>query len=215
MRRVVGGVDDVLTDVDQRAPHREIVEDAREVANIRQRRRRLYQTSEIGVTADLDQTGIGLHHRVKRQRREYHAAAFRRGRHRHIEPLMQRVVKVVRLQDGTDTFDLLVVDKKRAEQSLLDFDVVRDVAVSFLFHLNFLSVAAERGGGSINRDDLTAASGVCCYQQAIKPRAIYLCAALSLDMCYAPDVDPQPVLRSASSSSDSFRARRRSATKSL
>ena len=77
VRRLIGGVDDILADADQRAAHRQIVQDARIVAHIGHGRRGLRQAREIGVAADFDQAGIGLHRRVQGQRRQHHAAALR------------------------------------------------------------------------------------------------------------------------------------------
>ncbi len=137
VRRLIGGIDDVLADADQDAAHREVVQDARQVAHIRDRGRGLRQTGEIGMAADLDQAGIGLHRGMQRQRRQHHAAALRRGEHHLKDARVQRIVEFLRLQDRTDALDHMVVDEHRAEQSLLDLDVVGDVTVSFLFHFLF------------------------------------------------------------------------------
>jgi hypothetical protein len=76
VRRFIGRVHDVLADADQRTTNREIMQDAREVAHVGQSGCRLDEAREIGVTADLHQSGIGLHRRMQRQRCEDHAAAF-------------------------------------------------------------------------------------------------------------------------------------------
>jgi hypothetical protein len=49
VRRFIGRVDDVLADMDERAAHRQIVQDARIIAHIGQRGRGLRQAREIGV----------------------------------------------------------------------------------------------------------------------------------------------------------------------
>ena len=134
MRRLIGRVDDVLADMDQRAAHRQIVQDARIVAHIGQRGRGLRQTRQIAVTAHLDQARIGLHRRMQRQRRDDHAAALELGDHDLVDPRMQRIVEMLGLEDRGDPLDRLIVDQHRAEQRLLDVDVIGDVAIDFLFH---------------------------------------------------------------------------------
>ena len=65
MRRLIGGVDDILADADQAAPHRQIVQDAGIIAHIGHGGRGLGQARQIGVAAHFDQAGIGLHRRMQ------------------------------------------------------------------------------------------------------------------------------------------------------
>jgi hypothetical protein len=61
---LVGGVDNVFADADQRPPRRQIVQDAGEIARIGHRRRGPSQARQIGVAADFLQARIGLHRGV-------------------------------------------------------------------------------------------------------------------------------------------------------
>ncbi len=134
MRRFVRRVDDVLADLDERAAYGQIAQDAGVVANVGKRGRGLCQTDEIGVPSDLDQSRIGLHGRVQCERREHHSTALVTLQHRLIEALVQRIVELVGPEDRRDRFERAIIDQDRAEQRLLDFDVVGDVTIDFLFH---------------------------------------------------------------------------------
>jgi hypothetical protein len=63
-------------------------------------------------------------------------AALGRAEHHFIDALMERIVEIFRLQDGGHPLDGAIVHKDRAEQCLLDLDVIGDVAIGFLFHFS-------------------------------------------------------------------------------
>ena len=98
------------------------------------------------MPAHFLQAGIGLHRGVQGQRRHNHAAAFDLRRHHFIDALMQGIVKMFWPQIARHAFQRAVVHQDRAKQGLLDFDVVRDVPVDFLFHCS-LFVWPGRGTG--------------------------------------------------------------------
>ena len=64
----------------------------------------------------------------------HHAAALDHLRHGLVDAAMQRIVEMLRLDQRADALHRPVVHQDRAEQSLLDIDVVGDVAIGFLFH---------------------------------------------------------------------------------
>ena len=134
MRRFERGVDDVLAEPDERAAHCEVVQDTRIVAHIGQRGRGLGEARQIGVSAHFHEAGIGLHRRVQGQRRDNAAAALETCHHHVEQPRMQRIVEMLGFENRRDALDRLIVDQDRAEQGLLDIDVVWDVAVNFVFH---------------------------------------------------------------------------------
>ncbi len=129
------------------------MQDTGVVAHIGQGRRGLGQANQISVAADLHQPRIGLHRRMQRQRREHHAATLMALRHRLEQALMQRIVKMFRLHMRGDGFQGAVVHQNRAEQCLLDFDVVGDVTIDFLFHH---CSAGSRGDESTSEAHWTA-----------------------------------------------------------
>ena len=162
VRRFIGVVDDILADADERAAHAQILQDARIVAHVRHGGRGLRQTGEIAVTAHFHQPRIGFHRRVQGQRRDDHAAALGLRGHDLVDALMQRIVEMLRLQRTRHALQRLIVHEDRTEQRLLDFDVIGDVAIGFLFHgALFASVRAAffaQVGQRINRARAQAAS---------------------------------------------------------
>ena len=52
---------------------------------------------------------------------------------------MQRIVEMLRLDQRGDGLERAVVHQDRTEQSLLDIDVIGDVAIGFLFHVGSCS----------------------------------------------------------------------------
>ena len=135
--RVIGGVDDILADADQAAAHMQIGQDVGVVADIGNGGRGGAQRIEIGLAAGLDHAGIGLHGGVQGERGHHHAAAFDHLRHGFENAAMQRIVEMLRLDQRAGALHGAVVGQDRAQQSLLDIDVVGDVAIGFLFHYAF------------------------------------------------------------------------------
>ena len=133
-RRFIGRVDNVFAQMDQRTPDEEIVQDTCVIAHIRVSGRCLCKTREIGVTAHFLQSRIRLHRRMQGEGRYHHPAALHRAGHRFIKPLVQRIVEMLALQNRGNPLQRLIVDEDRAEQSLLDFDIVGYVAIGLLFH---------------------------------------------------------------------------------
>ena len=133
-RRFVGGVDDCFPDADQRAAHPKIVQDLRVVADVGNRRCCSDEIGQIGHPAHFDQARIGLQLRMKRKRRNDHAAAFEARKHGFEQALVQRIVEMLGPEQRRNFFRRPVVHDDRAEQRLLDIDVVGDVAIDFLFH---------------------------------------------------------------------------------
>jgi len=132
--RLISGIDDILANADQAAAHRQIMQDAGIIAHIGHGRRRRHQAGEIGDTAQFDQTGIGLHRGMQSERRQDKRAALKRLRHGFEDAGMQRIVKMIRLDQRADPLQRLVVHQQRAQQRLLDLDVIGDVAIGVLFH---------------------------------------------------------------------------------
>ena len=100
------------------------------------------------MSTDLDKARIGFHRRIERERRDDHAALFELAVHHFVDPLMQRIVKMLRPQRGRNALNRGVVDKDCAEQRLLDFDIVGDVTVGFLFHMPVRSEIRSAAAGT-------------------------------------------------------------------
>ena len=174
-RRVIGGVDDVLADADQAAAHRQVGQDVGVIADIGNGGRGGLQRVEIGLAAGFDHPRIGLHGGVQGQRRDHHAAALDHLRHGLEDAAMQGIVEMLGLQKGAGALHRPVVGQDRAQQRLFDVDIVRDVAISFLFHCALDTSSAIRRatiagpttrGQAINRGAGLRATGMAIRSQA-------------------------------------------------
>jgi len=76
------------------------------------------------------------------------AAARDHLRHGLVDAAMQRIIEMIRLDQRAGAFHRPVVGQDRAQQSLLDIDVVRDVAIGFLFHKLFSCSSTSARGAS-------------------------------------------------------------------
>jgi hypothetical protein len=59
---------------------------------------------------------------------------------------MQGIVEMLSLEQRRDAFQRLIVHQDRAEQRLLDFDIIGDVAISFVFHQGPSEKKAQSSG---------------------------------------------------------------------
>ena len=131
--RFIGGVDDVLADADQLAPHRKIGQDARIILDVGNGGRGTRETDEIGLAADFGEPGVLLHQRLQGERRD--GVALRpHAFDRVVQTLMQRIVEMVGLEHRRDALKRIIVDEDRAEKRLLDVDIIRKLADNVLIH---------------------------------------------------------------------------------
>ena len=131
-RRVIGDVDHVLADGDQRAARREVIDRAAVIAGIDDVDRLGGQPREVvgdGHVADLL---VGRQEGLDGHRIGHLAHADELGRH--LEDLaVQRLVEMQRLQEVGDAVEGVVVDQDRAQQRLFRLDVVGRLAIERCF----------------------------------------------------------------------------------
>jgi hypothetical protein len=126
--RVIGGVDDILTDADQAAPDRQIRKKCRVILDIGNGGGGGAQRVEIGLAAGFRSRRIGLHGGVQGERRSP-PPPLRSIICDMVSKMraVQRIVEMVRLSQRAGALHRPVVHQDRAEQSLLDIDVIGDV----------------------------------------------------------------------------------------
>jgi|GEM_PF-6641329 len=124
-RAVVGRVDHVLADSDQRPACREVIDRPTVFRGVDDRRRVGSQPAEVlrHRQVFVDRLRV-LEERAQGDRCRLLARLDELGGDL-VNLLMQRVVKVVRLKEASDPVQGLVVDENGSEQGLLGFDVVR------------------------------------------------------------------------------------------
>ena len=123
-RRVIGDIDHVLADDDQRAPDGEIVDGASVVLGVDHRRRLGGEPREVLARGQPGDVEIGRQERLQRHgARDLAGADQARAE---LEDLgMDRLEEVLRLEEVGDAVERLVVDQDRAQQRLFRLDVVR------------------------------------------------------------------------------------------
>ena len=122
---VVGAVDHVLADDDQRAARGEVVDRAAVVLGVDDRRGVGGERAEILRHGQVRRDRLGrLEERAQRDRRRLLADVDQLAR-RLVDLLMQRIVEVVRIEERRHAVHRLVVDEDGAEQRLLGLEVVR------------------------------------------------------------------------------------------
>ena len=136
-RRVIGDVDHVLADRDQRAPRGEIVDGAAIVAGVDDGDGFGGEAGEIVRDRHVADLLVGRQEGLDRHRIGHLAHADELGRN--LEDLaVQRLVEMAGLQEIRDPVEGVVVDQDRAEQRLLGLDVVGRLAIERSFrHAEF------------------------------------------------------------------------------
>ena len=124
---VVGTVDHVLADDDERAPRGEIVDGAAVVLGVDDGRGVGGQRAEVLRHGEVRRDRLGrLEERPQRDRRRLLADVDELAR-RLVDLLVQRIEEMVRLEERGDAIHRLVVDEDGAEQRLLGLKVVRSL----------------------------------------------------------------------------------------
>ena len=132
-RRFIGGVDDCLAHADERPPHRKIDEYPGVILDVGNNRRGAREIHKIALAAHFGQTRILLHRGFQSQRR--HDMSTRpHPLHGREQPLMEGIVQMFRLESSRRAIEGIIVDQNGANQSLLDIDVIRKMALDFQFH---------------------------------------------------------------------------------
>ncbi len=139
-RRVIGDVDHVLADVDQLAPHRQIVDGAAVIVGVDDRRRLGGEAREILRHADAAEVVLA-EERLQRDRRRELAGADQRAGDL-VDAAMDLLDEMLGLEKVGDAVEGVVVDQDRAEQRLFGFDVERRSAIG-----GFGSVGRRRRAG--------------------------------------------------------------------
>ena len=119
--RVIGDVDDVLADLDQFAPDRQIVDRAAIVFGVDDRRRLGGEPREILLHVDPAEI-VFAEERLQRDRRGEFSRADQRARDL-VDAAMDFLDEMLGLQEVGDAVPGVVVDQDRAEQRLLGLDV--------------------------------------------------------------------------------------------
>ena len=123
-RGVIGDVDHHLADADERAPQREVVDRAAVVGGVDDRGRLGREPGEILARVQPADVEVGRQEGLERDRRRALAGAHQRGDVL-VDLLMQRLEEMLGLEEVGDAIVRLVIDEDRAEQRLLDLDIVR------------------------------------------------------------------------------------------
>ncbi len=136
-RRVIGDVDHVLANGDQRAARREVVDGAAIIGGVDDGDGFRREAREIVGDRHVADLLVGRQERLDGHRIGHLAHADEFGRN--LEDLaVERLVEMRRLQEIGDTVKGVVVDEDGAEQRLLRLDVVRRLAVERCFrHAEF------------------------------------------------------------------------------
>ena len=127
-RRIIGGVDEVLADPDQRAAQREVVDGTAVVGGIDDGGGFGGEAREVLADRQAGDVDVGRQKGLEGDRGRGLADAHqRRGDLVHL--LMDRLEEMPRLEKVGDPVERLVVHQDGAEQSLLQLDVVRCRAI--------------------------------------------------------------------------------------
>jgi hypothetical protein len=123
-RRVIGDVDHVLADDDQRAADGEIIDRAAVVLGIDDGRRLRGEARQILARRHAGDVEIGWQERLERHRARDLAGSDQAGG-KFVDLLVDRLEEMRRLEKIGDAIERLVVDQDSAQQRLLRFDIVR------------------------------------------------------------------------------------------
>ena len=134
-RRIEGGVDHHLADLDELAADGEVVDGAAVILGIDDGGGVGGKPAEILRHGKLAHRRIGLEEGLERDRRGALAAQDQL-RRRLEDARVQRVIEMRRLEEGRDAVDRLVVDEDRAEQRLLGLEIMRRLAKHRCFRGN-------------------------------------------------------------------------------
>ena len=115
--------DQVAADPDQRAKQRQIVDLLGEVAGADDRRARPGQLGKIGRPADFLHPFVRFEHRPQGHRVGDHVLVGQ-AKDRIVDPPVQRLGEMVRLELQPDILDQPVVDHQRAKQRRLRLDIL-------------------------------------------------------------------------------------------
>ncbi len=124
---VVGRVDHILADHDQRPPGREIVDRAAVLGGVDDRRRVGGEPAEIlrHGHVRVDRLGI-FKERLDRDRRRRLAGVDQRRERFEYAPV-QRIEEMIRRQEARYAVERFVVDEDRTQERLFGFEVVRSL----------------------------------------------------------------------------------------
>ena len=140
-RRVIGEVDHVLADADQIAPDRQVIDGTPVILRVDDRGRLGREPGKILRGREPGDVGVGGQEGLERDRgRDLAGADQAGGDLEHL--LVDRLEEVFRLEEVGDPVEGVVVDQDRADQGLLDLDVVRRVPV----FVRRLGVGFAQGG---------------------------------------------------------------------
>ena len=162
--RVVGDVDHVLADADQRAAERQVVDRAAVVLGVDDGRRLRRQAGEIGGQIDVADGEVGRQEGLDGDRRGDLVGADELAGDLE-DRLVHRLEEVLRLEEIGDPVEGFVVDQDGAEQRLLRLDVLWRGAIGLVGRVVGDRANREchccRSSFSLQRPRIASLSGVC------------------------------------------------------